>query len=127
MTFDSFAQVPITDQFLRHVWVGELDESKGGHRFGLGREGKSEFPEHWDEFMLKQALELVLSNPQSVRFRPGFYTIARLVGDVIIEVKLNAVSELKLVSAYPVCGTGVYWNVRGLRIPVPLDISVLES
>ncbi|MEY4997307.1 MAG: hypothetical protein RLY59_711, partial [Actinomycetota bacterium] len=32
MVFESFAHVPVTEELLRHVWEGEADPSKGGHR-----------------------------------------------------------------------------------------------
>ena len=44
MFFESFAYIPVTEDLLRHVWEGEVDTNTGGHRFGLGREGKTEFP-----------------------------------------------------------------------------------
>ena len=128
MVFESFAHVPVTEELLWHVWEGEEDPSKGGHRFGLGRELKTEFPEDWDLARVELAINLVLSSPHVVRYRPGPFTIARQVGEVIVEVKIAIkAGEMWIMTAYPVCGTGVVSNQRGLRVTKPLDISVLEA
>lgn len=128
MVFESFAHVSVTEELLQHVWEGEQDSTKGGHRFGLGREGKTEFPQEWDLAMVESAIRLVLSSPQVVRYRPGPLTIARQVNGVIVEVKISVQSQrMWIMSVYPVCGTGVFANRRGLRVELPLDISVLEA
>ena len=128
MVFESFAHVPVTEELLRHVWEGEADPAKGGHRFGLGRELKTEFPEDWDLARVELAINLVLSQPQSIRRRGTKVTCLKQVGMVIVGVYLvERPSGVTLVTAYPDCGDGVYLNVKGKPVSQPLDISRLES
>ena len=128
MVFESFAHVPVTEELLRHVWEGEDDPTKGGHRFGQGRELKTEFPEDWDFARVELAINLVLSQPQSIRRRGTKVTCLKQVGMVIVGVYLvERPSGVTLVTAYPDCGDGVYRNVKGKAVPQPLDISRLES
>ncbi len=128
MVFESFAHVPVTEELLRHVWEGEQDQTKGGHRFGLGRERKSEFPEDWDLSMVNLAIDSVLNSPQLISDRVSSIDCVRQVGGVIVLVKLVRTSAgLRISTCYPVCGDGVYRNVRGLKMKLPLDLSVLEA
>lgn len=128
MSFESFAHVLITEEFLRHVWEGEKDLTTGGHRFGLGREGKSEFPEHWDIHVVEQAIRRVLDQPQAVLDQGSRIHCLRQVGDVIVRASIDVqgVDDV-LISAYPVCGVGVHLNVRGRHVLLPLDFTVLET
>lgn len=90
MVFESFAHVPITQELLRHVWEGESNGRQGGHRSGLGREGKTEFPEEWDLVMVELAITAVLVQPHSIRVRGPEIICFRLVGDVMIKVILRS-------------------------------------
>ena len=128
MDFKSFAHVLVTEELLRHVWDGEPNGLQGGHRFGLGREGKTEFPEEWDLTMVENAIRLTLNSPQAVREHSSLIFCDRVVGLVLLRVRLNLNrKEIFIHSAYPLCGEGVYRNVSGLRQPLPLDFSRLET
>jgi hypothetical protein len=128
MACESFAHVLVTEELLRHVWEGETDKSKGGHRYGLGREGKTEFPSHWSIAMVELAITQVLSMPQSIKYQGIFIYCLRQVGDVLVVVILKMQgTELIIAFAYPSSGSGVYRNDRGLRTPLPLDLSILEN
>lgn len=124
MQFESFAHVPLTDEVLAHIWEGEPgDPRKGGHRFGLGREGKTEFPEHWTLEMMSQAVRITLNTPQFIAVAGPFTRCSRIVKRVLVRVQLSKQSGADVVtSAYPVCGDDVFLNVRGRRISVPLDM-----
>ncbi len=126
--FESFAHVPVTEELLRHVWEGEPNGHQGGHRYGLGREGKTEFPQEWDLQMVSNSIFLTLRSPQAVKFQGDFVRCLRQVGEVVVAVMLiDKGSGLELHTAFPVCGTGVSRNDRGLSTPLPLDLSVLET
>ena len=128
MTFETFQHVPITEELLRHVWEGETDLTKGGHRFGLGREGKTEFPEHWDVVILRLAINLTLASPQAIRVKSPYIYCDRVVANVLMRVRLIASgNEHRAVSAYPICGDGVARNQAGKRVLLPLDFFRLET
>ena len=128
MVFESFAHVPVTEELLRHVWEGEDDPAKGGHRFGLGREGKTEFPQEWDLAIVKLAIVAVLEKPQFVGHRGSSVILKKQVGEVIVEVKLRIIgSTHEIEHAYPINGAGVFRNQSGLRKYLPLTIQSLEA
>jgi hypothetical protein len=128
MSFESFAHVPVTEELLHHVWEGEVDTSQGGHRYGRGREGKTEFPQHWDLSMLRFAVGQVLEAPHTVRYRGPHIYLLRKVGELIVAVDLLSIAHsIRIRTAYPVNGEGVARNTGGLRVELPLDISVLEA
>lgn len=129
MDFESFAHVPLTDEVLAHIWEGEPgDVNQGGHRFGLGREGKTEFPESWSIEQVAIAVRKTLDQPQSVRtFRQGII-LKRLFLELIVEVELRVKKDgTILITAFPLCGDGVFMNVRGQRQQIPLNINNLED
>lgn len=128
MSFESFAHVPITKELLRHVWEGEVDPTQGGHRYGLGREGKTEFPEHWDIDVLRQSIRLTLDKPQAIRVKSPYIYCDRVVAQVLIRVRLfRAQTTVKILASYPICGEGVVRNQSGRRINLSLDLSRLET
>ena len=128
MVFESFAHVPVTEELLRHVWEGEKNGTDGGHRFGLGRDGKTEFPEQWDIEKVRQSIVEVLSKPQVIQERRGGVVCMRQVGSVVMTVRLvRSRKKMKILNAFPLSGEGVYQNRDGLRVSRPLDLSVLEA
>ena len=128
MSFESFAHVPVTEELLRHVWEGEKNGRDGGHRFGLGREGKTEFPEEWDREKVRQSIEEVLHKPQVIRENKGFIICLRQVGMVVVVVRLfRSNKQIYVQKAFPLCGVGVFQNLDGQRIQRPLDLSTLEA
>lgn len=128
MKFESIAHVQVTDELLWHVWEGEEDPHKGGHRFGLEREGKTEFPQEWDLAVVTLANIAVLNKPQFVGHRGSSVILKKQVGEVIVEVKLRIIgSTHEIEYVYPINGTGVYRNQSGLRKYLPLTIQSLEA
>lgn len=54
----------ITEKVERHILDGEpFDLAKGGHRFGTGRESKTEFPKEWTDEQAVIAVIHVLKAP----------------------------------------------------------------
>lgn len=128
MAFESFAHVPVTEELLRHVWEGEPNGLQGGHRYGLGREGKTEFPEDWTLVTVKEAILVTLTHPQSICVYEERTFLLREVKHVILQIEMRKLSGGFIIkSVFPVCGEGVFRNQKGRRQLLPLDISVMES
>lgn len=126
MAFDSFAHIPLTPELLNHVWHGELSGLQGGHRFGLGREGKTEFPSDWDITVVAVGIRSVLARPQFVGHRGSIITLRREIGEVILEVRIRTKPKRQEIeTAYPLNGSGVFRNQYGIKVPVPLNLQSL--
>ena len=122
MVFESFAHVPVTEELLRHVWEGEEDVHLGGHRFGLGRIGKTEFPETWTREDVFFALVETLAKPQLIIGCGSPYICDRAVNRVVIRMVLKQSSEgLRIHAAYPLFGDGVFRNDPNRKLALPLD------
>ena len=122
MVFQSFSDVPVTEELLRHVWEGEPNGHQGGHRFGLGRIRKTEFPESWDLEAVGSALLLTLKSPQVIYGSQAPYFCDREVNGVMVRVVLReGISGLFVHAAYPLCGVGVYRNDPTGKRALPLD------
>jgi hypothetical protein len=128
MPFESFSHVPVTEELLQHVWEGEVEANTGGHRFGLGREGKTEFPQHWTLHMVRQSIEVSLFQPQWLQFLGLKTLLFREVTQVLVAIELRRNRKgLYLFTAYPLCGVGVYRNQQGLKVSLPLELPKWES
>ena len=128
MAFESFAHVPVTEELLRHVWGGEPNGHQGGHRYGLGREGKTEFPEEWTLVTVTEAILATLAHPQSIHVYEERTFLLREVKQVILQIEMRKLAGgFTIKSVFPVCGEGVFRNQKGRRQFLPLDISVMES
>lgn len=128
MSFESFDHVLVTEEFLRHVWEGEEDLERGGHRPGVRRFSKTEFPAHWTFEDMQQAILRTLAFPQFLKVWGKSVVCEREVDKVIIRVILWEISgDVKVHAAYPVCGEGVYRNDLNGRVALPLDLYKWEA
>lgn len=128
MAFETFAHVPVTQELLRHVWEGEPDVSKGGHKFGLGRNFKTEFPQSWTLEFVRSAITQTLARPQLINRQSRFILCDREIENVIVRVVLAEFnSQHHIHSVYPVCGEGVFRNDRNGRVSLPLDFSIWKE
>jgi hypothetical protein len=128
MSFESFAHVPITEELLRHVWEGEDDVSLGGHRYGLGRMNKTEFPETWTREDVYWALKETLALPQLIIGNGFPYICDRTVNGVVIRVILRrTVKGIRVHAAFPLCGHGVFRNDPTQKLALPLDLYKVEE
>jgi hypothetical protein len=55
----------VTPERRRHILDG--DATGGGHRYGTGRLGKSEFPPDWTDDTIIRAIEEIAADPVSRR------------------------------------------------------------
>ena len=128
MAFESFAHVPVTEELLRHVWEGEPNGHQGGHRYGLGRIRKTEFPETWNFEAVVAALLLTLKSPQVISGAKAPYFCDREVDHVMVRVVLRQGSSgLVVHTAYPLCGAGVFRNDPTGKLGLPLDLYKWEE
>jgi hypothetical protein len=118
--------VILTAEDERHIIIGEIaDFRRGGHLFGTGRAGKTEFPAGWDRYTIMQAVQAVIDGPDSVE-RGGDRIVRKaMVSGVMIQVSSypdRVTGKQRLHSAYPIFGDGVVFNDPFFgRTPVPLD------
>lgn len=57
---------PLRDEVLTHVCEGDpADQTRGGHLYGIGRPGKTEFPRRWTRDTIAVALISVAADPRS--------------------------------------------------------------
>ena len=113
----------------RHILDGEPDDlSKGGHRSGVGRDRKTEFPPEWDDERIMAAVRLTESEPQYVDVFGDRTIRRREVDGVIIEVSSypDRSGNETMRAAYPKNGDGVIENRDEQQVAVPLDRSVLR-
>ena len=97
---DVAARYTITDVRRQHILVG--DERGGGHKFGLGRAGKSEFPKDWDDDKIINTA-LMIANDIRLPQRPSGRYWLKLgeVEGLHIRVVLNR-EKMEIVTAYPI-------------------------
>lgn len=98
----------------RHILDGDWnDETSGGHRFGTGRPGKTEFPESWtanQDRKVDDAINDIINQPGSAPLpRPkGGWEINGQYEGVNIKVLMNA--DGSIWAAHPISGPGVFTN-----------------
>ncbi|MGV0870028.1 phage minor capsid protein [Corynebacterium kalidii] len=103
----------------RHILDGEPGKAHlGGHRRGVGRVGKTEFPASWSDADIINAVDLALSDPHWSRIDGDRSTLRRVVtknGDrVLIEASYYPKDgEMFLRAGYPKSGDDVVLNLAG--------------
>lgn len=113
---------------INHVLDGSgPPDYRGGHRFDCRVVGKTVFPETWTDEEIVGALRVTLAYPANTIVEKQFTVFFGLVDHVVIEVKVDfGQFGTRLKHAFPVNGSGVYRNDPAGRVPVPLDLSVME-
>lgn len=112
------------DTVVNHILHGEGDGKRGGHLYGTNIEGKTEFPESWDQARVIDAIRQVMENPDWVAPPPNpraMYLFGKTIDGVQVEVGAYLVDGWKYVidRAYPRGGVGVTRNVKGRKIDLP--------
>lgn len=115
---------------MNHVMDGEPNNPRqGGHRFGTGRPGKTEFPKLWTDSKAAAAIRETLANPEVTIHRGDRTDHLREVDGVIVRVSTYFTNGTrKFRTAYPVNGNGVVENPRdgSLAVAKPLDRSEID-
>ena len=85
----------------QHILDG--DATGGGHRFGTGASGKSEFPASWSDNKILHEVSDVATDPLASHTKQGGRTVSEGVRD---GVTIRVVSDGKrIITAYPVGGS----------------------
>ncbi len=98
---DGLAQsFKMTDYRRTHILVGS--ETGGGHRFGAGKPGKTEFPQNWSDDKIITTI-IRIANDQSLPMRPSGRYWLRMgeAENLQIRVVLNR-ERGEIVTGYPV-------------------------
>ena len=115
---------PISEVDWRHILDGEPDSPKlGGHRFGTGRNSKTEFPEAWSDEDIKLAVPTVRHDLGSLlKIKPHSFEVKGVYLEVGITVRTWWSDELNgwITTAFPLGGPGVVRNEEGRQVSVAL-------
>lgn len=104
---------PISWSDLNHVVNGDQDKpDNGGHAFGTGRPGKSEFPEDWDVEDISEALAAVADQPSMVEptLRGRNFFAEGIHRGVTIKAVVRP--DGSIAAGWPLKGPGVKHNPR---------------
>ncbi len=106
----SIDSVSIPEDRARHILDGE--SRSGGHRFGTGTPGKTEFPASWSDDDILDAIRQVAGAGAVIgpAHREGDLLISGEVNGVTIRVVVQPNGEVR--TGYPVSGNGVIENPR---------------
>jgi hypothetical protein len=63
--------IRVTEDRARHILDGDPDSDGGGHRYGTGRAGKTEFPQGWPDDVIISVAEDVGRQPDHVEWQPN--------------------------------------------------------
>jgi len=96
----------------RAVHILDGDATGGGHRYGTGSPGKTEFPASWDENNITDSILSVARSPDSaILQRNGRWKAEGVRDEVMLTVIITA--DGRIWSAYPLPGSpGVRQNPR---------------
>lgn len=112
----------LRDKTLNHILRGEGDGRRGGHLYGTGVAGKTEFPRQWDERRIATAINRTIKTPDWHIDAPdsrALHRFGKTIDGVQIEVKAYLQDgEYVIDRAYPVGGEGVTRNTENGRIDV---------
>jgi hypothetical protein len=96
----------------RAVHILDGDATGGGHRYGTGTPGKTEFPESWDEDKIIDSILSVARSPDSASLQQnGRWKVGGVRDEVALAVIIAA--DGRIWSAYPLPGSpGVRQNPK---------------
>jgi Bacterial EndoU nuclease len=96
----------------RAIHILDGDATGGGHRYGTGTPGKTEFPASWDEDKIVDDILSVARSPDSAGLQKnGRWKVEGVRDEVALTVVINA--DGRIWTAYPLPGSpGVRQNPR---------------
>ena len=109
-SFVGFANVPIEKNFVdltdtrarKHILDGDL--TGGGHRWGTGKPGKSEFPLSWSDDKILHAISDIATDPKvtmGIPDKKGYVTGVNLIDGVEIRVAYDTKLG-RIISGFPI-------------------------
>ncbi|WP_102158685.1 EndoU domain-containing protein [Zhihengliuella halotolerans] len=114
----------VTEDMLRHIVRGD-GPTQGGHTFGFFGEGKTVFPEDWDDARVGDAVSKVMAGTPRQFGRGRLVWEAEQDGVMIraaarrFESQATDVVEIVPKTAFPLYGQGVFVTRGDQRIPLP--------
>jgi len=106
----------LTPERQTYVVDGDPDGQGGGHRSGLKRSGKTEFPASWDDEKIIREVRSVARMPDRVVYQeppsglPSRYLMFGVRDDVTIRMIVE--SDGTICTGHPTKGPGVVQNPR---------------
>ncbi len=100
-TLRQAAEIEISDRAITHILEG--DNRGGGHRYGVGKPCKSEFPKDWNDAEIIRHVQSIAAN-DNIDWKKqgnGYYTGEQMVGAIRVRVVLNR-DRSDVITAYPV-------------------------
>ena len=97
----SESDIELSAQRREHILFG--DETGGGHKHGVGKPCKSEFPETWDNEKIIETTKRIASN-DNARWRQednGYFVTEQIQDDVKVRVVLDG-QKRNIITSYPI-------------------------
>ncbi|MGV9196718.1 hypothetical protein ACTOVL_05910 [Arcanobacterium canis] len=96
----------------------------GGHGFGQGVLGKTEFPERWTDKDIELVLAETWANPTAEQYKGDRRSVRRVFDGVLVHVEAYGDAFETFRTYYPVGGRGVFYNEGNRRVQkrVPTDM-----
>lgn len=91
----------LDDKSRKHILDGESTTS-GGHRYGTGNPGKTEFPESWSDQKIENVISDIATDPK-IKWElesNGYKTTTKMVEGIDIKVVYDPIKD-RIVSGYP--------------------------
>lgn len=115
---------PLTRTVRDHILYGD-GKSKGGHLYGYGVMGKTEFPQTWTPKAISEAIGRVIANPDwnvAAKNPRALHRFGSVIDEVQVEVQAFLRDGLYEVDrAFPAGGDGVTRNTENGRIEAGLS------
>ena len=91
----------ISDARIQHILYG--DDKGGGHKHGVGRPCKSEFPHNWNDERIINVTRAIAANDNLPWERQGngYYVAEDYAGDIKVRV-VKGPQKQRVITAYPV-------------------------
>ncbi len=101
--FKDQVSVVLTEQAEKHILYGNA--KGGGHKFGVGKPCKSEFPKNWDDAKITSTVERIAANDNLnwKRGDNGYYVVDDMVENVKVRVVVSG-DKNTIITAYPLNG-----------------------
>ncbi|WP_227998988.1 nucleotidyl transferase AbiEii/AbiGii toxin family protein [Nocardia australiensis] len=104
--FPQLDRLSVPDYYLTHILDGDTG---GGHRYGTGAPGKTEFPERWDDDTVVSYIKEIAAAPDRALFQAnGYWNVIGARDGVTMTVIVRPDGRVR--AAWPEYGTGVFRN-----------------
>jgi filamentous hemagglutinin len=90
----------LTESGAQHILIG--DKKSGGHKFGVGKPCKSEFPQDWDDAKILGTIKNIAANDNLPWQQQGngYFVADEMLDGVKVQVVLSK-DRTKIITGYP--------------------------